>query len=146
MALVRFEPFREIDRLFQSAYGASGLRPMAMPMDARRVGDRFLIELDLPGVDVERIEVSVEGDTLTVTAERPQRPIAEGTESLIAERPMGTFRRQVFLGENLDTANIEAEYRDGVLSVTIPVAEHAKPRRIEVSRAGHDRELIGVAG
>jgi HSP20 family protein len=131
--LLRTDPFRDVDRLAQVAFG--GGRPSAMPMDAYRLGDEFVLEIDLPGVDPASIDLSVEKDVLTVHAERT-RPAHEGTEQLIAERPHGTFRRQLFLGNALDTERIQAQYRDGVLIVTLPVAERAKPRRIDVSTAG----------
>ena len=133
MALVRSDPFREVDRLFQSLYGPGGsTKPLAMPMDAYRQGNKFFIELDLPGVSPDSTDITVEGDTLTIKAERPQREMPEGVELVVAERPRGTFVRQILLGENLDTDSIEARYETGVLSLAIPVAEHAQPRRIQI--------------
>lgn len=129
--LMRTDPFREFDRLAQQAFGTS-TRPAAMPMDAYRHDNRFVVELDLPGVDAESIELTVEKNVLTVHARR-QRGAIDGVEYVVGERPHGTFSRQLFLGESLDSDRIEARYADGVLTVTIPVAEKAKPRRIDVA-------------
>jgi HSP20 family protein len=133
MALLRSDPFRELDRLTQQLWGSQG-RPavMSMPLDAYRHEDNFVVDVDLPGVDPSSIEVSVERDVLTIKAERSWRP-AEGVEVSLAERPQGTFSRQLFLGQNLDTNRVQANYDRGVLTLTIPVAEAARPRRIEVS-------------
>jgi len=146
MALVRSDPFRDVDRLFQQLWGGGGsqagtaTRPLAMPMDAYRKDGSFLIQLDLPGVEAGSIDLTVEENVLTIKAERPAPPNAEDVEAVIAERPFGSFTRQVFLGENLDSENIRAEYDAGVLTVSIPVAEHAKPRRIEVAaRSDHEQ-------
>ena len=143
MALVRSDPFRDVDRLFQQLWSAqqSGPRAMAMPMDAYRKGDSFLLQLDLPGVAPESIELTVEENVLTISAERPAPPKSEGVESVIAERTFGTFTRQVVLGKTLDSERIEASYEGGVLTVAIPVAERAKPRRIEVSVGSDHRQL-----
>lgn len=135
MALVRSDPFRDIDRLFQQLWrtGSGDGSPgsaLAMPMDAWRSGDRFTIELDLPGVSPDAIEMTVEDNVLMVKAERPRHERTENDELVIAERPHGSFTRQVFLGENLDTEHIEATYDQGVLRLTIPVAAQARARRI----------------
>jgi HSP20 family protein len=114
-------------------------RPAVMPIDAWREGDTFLVELDLPGVDPDSIELDVERNVLTVKAERP---IAEQEKELIAaERPRGVFSRQLFLGDTLDTDNISASYDQGVLSLRIPVAEKAKPRKIEIEHNGHRQAI-----
>lgn len=142
MALVRSDPFREVDRLFQQlASSQNGSRSMAMPMDAYRKGDSFLIRLDLPGVAADSVDLTVEDNVLTIKVERPAPPMSDGVESVIVERPYGTFTRQMFLGTNLDTEHIRAEYEAGVLTLVIPVAEHAKPRRIEVTARPDHQEL-----
>ncbi len=143
MALVRSDPFRDVDRLFQQMWSAqqNGPRPMAMPMDAYRRDDSFLLQLDLPGVTPESIEITVEEGVLTISAERPAPPRGEGVESVIAERTFGTFTRQVVLGKTLDSERIEANYEGGVLTVAIPIAEQAKPRRIEVSVGSDQKQL-----
>jgi HSP20 family protein len=143
MALVRSDPFRDVDRVFQQMVSGArdGLRQMAMPMDAYRNGESFLIQLDLPGVSAESVELTVEDNVLTIKAERSAPSRVEDVEVLIAERPYGTFTRQVVLGSSLDTQNIEAQYEAGVLTVAIPMAPHAKPRRIQVSDHS-DKELI----
>ena len=147
MALVRSDPFRDVDRLLQQMWSAqqSGPRPMAMPMDAYRRDDSFLLQLDLPGVAPDSIELTVEDNVLTISAERPAPPKSDGIESVIAERTFGTFTRQVVLGKTLDSERIEANYEGGVLTVAIPVAEQAKPRRIEVSVGSDHRELATSA-
>jgi HSP20 family protein len=146
MALVRSDPFRDVDRLFQQLWNSqqSGPRSMAMPMDAYRRDDSFLLQLDLPGVASESIELSVEDNVLTISAERPAPPSGEGVESVIAERTFGTFSRQIVLGRTLDAERIEANYEGGVLTVAIPVAEQAKPRRIEV-RVGSDHKELSTS-
>lgn len=144
MALVRTDPFRDVDRLFQQLWGGpNGNRSMAMPMDAYRKKDSFLISLDLPGVKAESVDLTVEENVLTIKAERTPPPVSEDIETVVSERPYGTFVRQVFLGTNLDTEHIAAEYEAGVLTLVIPVAEHAKPRRIEVT-AKQDQQAISA--
>jgi|SRR5690625_191192 len=140
---MRSDPFREIDRLTQQLMGTTGTsaRPTMMLMDAWRDGDTFHVEFDLPGVDPSSIDLDVERNVVTVDAER--RPLADNVERLSAERPRGKFSRQLVLGDNLDTDNITANYADGVLALTIPVAESAKPRKIEVSH-GDDRKSISA--
>jgi HSP20 family protein len=145
--LMRTDPFRELDRLAQQLVGTTApgtwSRPSAMPMDAYRADDEFVVMFDLPGVEADAIEVDVERNVLTVKAER--RPtVHEGdVEMQVAERPLGVFSRQIFLGDTLDTDRIHAEYEAGVLSLRIPVAEQAKPRRIDVKVGrGEDRKEI----
>ncbi|GGX14193.1 Hsp20/alpha crystallin family protein [Streptomyces chryseus] len=141
MMLMRTDPFRELDRLTQQLVG-TGARPAAMPMDAFRQGDTFVVELDLPGVDPESIDLDVERNVLTVRAERRSRA-GQDAEVLIAERPTGSFSRQMFLGETLDTERIDASYDAGVLRLTIPVAEQAKPRKISISGGSGPKEING---
>ncbi len=143
MALVRSDPFRDVDRLLQQIWSAqqSGPRPLAMPMDAYRKDESFLLQLDLPGVRPESIDLTVEENVLTISAERPTPPKGDAVESVIAERPFGTFSRQVVLGRTLDAEGIEARYEAGVLTVAIPVAEQAKPRRIEVAVSSEQGRL-----
>jgi HSP20 family protein len=136
--LMRTDPFRELDRWTQQVLGTAA-RPAAMPMDAWREGDQFIVEFDLPGVQPDSLDLDVERQVLTVRAERP--PIEQDIDMAAAERPRGVFSRQLFLAENLDTDRIEASYHDGVLRLVIPVADHAKPRRIEVSRTDEKRPI-----
>ncbi|WP_208900625.1 Hsp20/alpha crystallin family protein [Streptomyces incarnatus] len=138
--LMRTDPFRELDRLTQQLLG-DATRPAAMPMDAYRAGDDFLVHFDLPGIDPETIELDVERNVLNVRAER-RSPAPEDAEMLVAERPTGTFTRQLFLGETLDVDRIDASYEAGVLTLRIPVAEQAKPRRIQISGGTGDRKQI----
>ena len=130
MMLIRTDPFRDLDRLTQQVLGTAA-RPAVMPIDAWRDSDRFIVEFDLPGVDEDSLDLDVERNVLTVHARRPE--VDPGREMVAAERPRGVFSRQLFLGENLDTDAIEASYGGGVLRLTIPVAEKAKPRRIQIT-------------
>jgi HSP20 family protein len=136
--LMRTDPFRELDRLAQQVWGTTA-RPAAMPMDAWREDDQFVVEFDLPGVNVDSLSLDVEHNTLTVRAESPARD--ENLEMVAAERPHGAFSRQLFLGDNLDTDAIEATYRDGVLRLTIPIAEKAKPHKIQIAHTGQDTAI-----
>ncbi|MEU4462879.1 Hsp20/alpha crystallin family protein [Streptomyces sp. NPDC024017] len=139
--LMRTDPFRELDRLTQQVFGPATSRPSAMAMDAYRSGDDFFVHFDLPGIDPETIELDVERNVLNVRAER-RSAAPEGAEPLVAERPTGTFTRQLFLGDTLDTERIDASYEAGVLTLRIPVAEQAKPRRIQIT-GGDARRQIG---
>ena|SRR5215213_6496613 len=140
--LMRTDPFRDLDRLTQQVFGTA-TRPVFMPMDAWRSGDVFHIEFDLPGVNTESIDLDVERNVLTVRAERGQGTDTNGTEMLAAERPRGVFSRQVILGDNLNLDAVEASYHDGVLHLTIPVAEKAKPRKISIdSGSNGDSKVI----
>ncbi|GCB48990.1 hypothetical protein SNL152K_6320 [Streptomyces sp. NL15-2K] len=140
MMLMRTDPFRELDRLAQQVFGTTSERS-AMAMDAYRSGEDFLVHFDLPGIDPETIELDVERNVLNVRAER-KSPAPEGAELIVAERPTGTFTRQLFLGDTLDTDRIDASYDAGVLTLRIPVAEQAKPRRIQITGGGSDRKRI----
>jgi HSP20 family protein len=130
MLLRSTDPFRDLDRLTQQLLGSTN-RPAVMPMDAWREGDRFVIELDVPGVSPETIDLDVERNVLTVRAERVARN--GDWEMLASERTRGVFSRQLVLGDNLDLDRIEASYDAGVLRLVVPVAEKAKPRKIEIS-------------
>lgn len=132
--LMRTDPFRGLNRLSQEVMGTQ-TRPAAMPIDAYRKDDQFLVQFDLPGVESDSIELTVERNVLTVHASRA-RPESDQVEMLIAERPQGTFSRQLFLGETLDADGIDASYASGVLTLRIPVAERAKPRRVEITSDG----------
>ena len=141
MMLTAYDPFAATSAAFRALdqltgrTGTSTARPLSgMPMDAYRVGDNFVAHFDLPGVDPGSIDLSIEGNTLTITAERSV-PQIEGAEWSVAERPFGSYTRQLVLGRSLDTDRLEASYHDGVLTVSIPVAEKAKSRKISVTRA-----------
>ena len=129
--LMRTDPFRQLDRFFEQMSGTAA-HPAAMPMDAWRAGQDFVVELDLPGIDPASIDLDVERNVLTIRAERQPKTGPE-VELVVAERPRGVFSRQVFLGETLDAGRIHASYQAGVLRLTIPVAEQAKPRKITIS-------------
>lgn len=142
--VMRFDPFRDIDRQMQQL--ASRLQDTSSPMamDAYRRHDSVFIHFDLPGVDAESIELTTEQSTLTVRAERGWTP--EPDDQILAqERPQGLFTRQLMLGEHLDTEQIQAAYEDGVLTIEVPVAPAAKPRKIEVNASQH-RGAIDVSG
>jgi HSP20 family protein len=141
--LMRTDPFRELDRLTQQVFGNPGTlaRPSAMPMDAWQEGHEFIVEFDLPGVSPDSIDLDVERNVLTVKAER--KPLGSDREFLAAERPRGLFSRQLILGDTLDTENVQAGYQDGVLTLRIPVAEKAKPRKIQINSTDSDqRQLV----
>jgi HSP20 family protein len=142
--LMRTDPLRELDRLTQQVFGSDGTaaRPSVMPMDAWREGDTFHVEFDLPGVDVNSIDLDVERNVVTVKAERPA--LASDAELLAAERPRGVFSRQLILGDNLDTDSISASYDSGVLTLSIPVAERAKPRKISITQHSDDQQAVNA--
>jgi HSP20 family protein len=144
--LMRTDPFREFDRLTQQVFGGQGTwsRPTAMPMDAYRSGDEFVVHFDLPGVDPEAIELDVERNVLTVKAERRPVERGDGVEMQVAERPLGVFSRQLFLGDALDVDRIAAQCEQGVLTVRIPVAEKAKPRKIAIDSAQQEPKQINA--
>jgi HSP20 family protein len=141
--LMRTDPFRQLDRLTQQVFGTPGTvaRPSAMPMDAWREGHEFIVELDLPGVEPDSIDLDVERHVLTVKAER--KALQGDRELLAAERPRGVFSRQLILGDTLDTERVQAAYDGGVLTLKIPVAEKAKPRKTAIDQPGqHNRQLV----
>lgn len=128
MALMRFDSFRDFDRLAEQMLGTT-TRPRTMPLAAWRRKDEFFVHIDLPGVRRDDVELTVERNVVTVRAER--RPeYEEGDEVIVDERPLGTFTRQLFLGDNLDANKLSADYDRGLLMLTIPVSEESKPRRI----------------
>ena len=131
--LMRFDPYRELDRMNEEI--SRSARPARMPMDAYRRGEAFFVHFDLPGADPTAIDLTVDQNTLTVTAERSWFPL-EGDEVVISERPQGTFSRQLMLGDSLDTERIAAGYDQGVLTITIPVAERSKARKVNIAHGG----------
>jgi len=138
--LMRTDPFRELDRLAQQVLGTTA-RPAVMPMDAWREGDEFVVQFDLPGVTAESVDLDVDGNVLTVKAER-RLPTGEDVELVASERPRGVFSRQLLLGDNVDTEHVQASYEAGVLTLKIPIAEKAKPRKIEIASAPTERQEI----
>ena len=140
--LMRTDPFRELDRLTQQLLGAQGTlgRPAVMPMDAYREGEVFVVHFDIPGVDPSSIDLDVERNVLTVKAERAAAA-PEGVEYQVAERPRGVFSRQLFLGDTLDAERIDASYEAGVLTLRVPIAEQAKPRKISISGGTGAKQL-----
>ena len=147
MSMLRFDPFRDFDRLAGDLLAGTTRVPRVAAMDAYRVGDRYLVQLDLPGVDPDSLEVTAENNTLTVRGER-KATAPDGAQYLISERPTGEFSRQMVLGDGLDLEQVSADYSDGVLTVTIPVAEEAKPRKIAIGRGdmhGGHKVISGTA-
>jgi HSP20 family protein len=140
--LMRTDPFRELDRMAQQLFGTNGTtaRPAVMPMDAYRAGEQFVVQFDLPGVDPSSIDLDVERNVLTVKAERTPT-YGDDVELQVAERPRGVFSRQLFLGDTLDAERIEARYDAGVLSLRLPIAEKAKPRKIEITGGSQTRQI-----
>jgi len=133
MAVLRYEPFQDpFDRLMSLA--ATGNRsPLGMPLDIYRAEDgSYHVETDLPGVDPASIDVTVEHAVLTIRAERSPG-YGEGAQVIVAERPQGTFSRQLALGEGVDAENLTADYAEGVLRVTIPASPKVQPRRISIT-------------
>ncbi len=135
--LMRFDPFRDLDRLTQNLWGGDVRRLNGVPMDAYRKGSEFLVHFDVPGIDPDSIELTVEKNVLTVSAERTRQWGDDVEEIVVSERPVGTFSRQLFLGETLDSEHIQANCENGVLTLRIPVAEAAKPRKVEITAAGN---------
>jgi HSP20 family protein len=143
--LMRFDPFRELDTLTQALAAGPGVsRGTVMAMDAYRDGDHVVVHLDLPGVDPESIDVTVEKNVVAVTAEREWKP-SEGQDVIVSERRQGRFTRQLFLGENLDPDHIEASYDRGVLTLTVPVAEQAKPRKVRILSGSESQPIETTA-
>jgi HSP20 family protein len=145
--VLRFDPFRDLDRVTEQLLGGSvgsARVPRFMPMDLYRSGDHYVLHADLPGIDPGSVDVHVDNGTLTIRAERSGRT-EQDVQWLSNERFVGTFQRQLSLGEGIDTEAISATYDNGVLSVTIPVAERAKPRRIEVTGNSAGRQVIEAA-
>ncbi|MDJ0382438.1 Hsp20/alpha crystallin family protein [Streptomyces sp. G-G2] len=143
--LMRTDPFREVDRIVQQLSGSSGTwsKPSAMPMDAYREGDDYVIAFDLPGVSTEAIDIDVERNMLTVKAERRPAAKADSVKVELSERPLGVFSRQIVLADTLDTERIQADYDAGVLTLRIPIAERAKPRKISIRGEAGPKQISG---
>ncbi|MFD9080135.1 Hsp20/alpha crystallin family protein [Streptomyces erythrochromogenes] len=143
--LMRTDPFREMDRIVQQLSGTSGTwsKPSVMPMDAYREGDVYVIAFDLPGVSTEAIDIDVERNMLTVKAERRPAGKSDTVQMELSERPLGVFSRQVMLADTLDTEHIEADYDAGVLTLRIPIAERAKPRKIAIGGESGHKQISG---
>jgi HSP20 family protein len=138
--LMRFDPFGGLERITEELQNSGRGNPRGVPMDAFRRGDDVLLRFDLPGVDPDSIDLTVDQHVLTVRAERNPES-QDGDEVLVVERPQGTFVRRVFLGDTLDTDRISAQYRNGVLELTIPISERAKPRKIEIANADESQSV-----
>ncbi|MFD3328374.1 Hsp20/alpha crystallin family protein [Streptomyces sp. NPDC058701] len=143
--LMRTDPFREMDRIVQQLSGTSGTwsKPSVMPMDAYRAGEEYVIAFDLPGVSTEAIDIDVERNMLTVKAERRPVAKADSVKVELSERPLGVFSRQVMLADTLDTERIQADYDAGVLTLRIPIAERAKPRKISIGGEAGRKQISG---
>ena len=141
--MLMLDPFRQLNRLAEQVLGTVA-HPAAMPMDAWREGDEYVIALDLPGVEVDSIDVGVDKNVLTVRAER-KNPAGRDTEMVASERPRGVFSRQLILGDAMETENIKAGYDAGVLTLRIPVTAQAEPRKIEIETKGGQQPQINAA-
>ncbi|AWZ07004.1 MULTISPECIES: Hsp20/alpha crystallin family protein [unclassified Streptomyces] len=143
--LMRTDPFREMDRIVQQLSGSSGTwsKPSVMPMDAYREGDEYVIAFDLPGVSTEAIDIDVERNMLTVKAERRPVAKADSVKVELSERPLGVFSRQIVLADTLDTERIQADCDAGVLTLRIPIAERAKPRKISIGGESGRKQISG---
>jgi len=137
--LMRTDPFRDFDRLTEAMSGTR-IRPAVMPMDAYREDGTFVVHLDLPGVSADSIDLTVEQNVLTVHAER-KPPVGDGAERVVDERSYGVFSRQLFLGDTLDSDQLTADYTAGVLTLKIPIAEKAKPRKVEITGSADRKEI-----
>jgi len=141
--VLRFDPFSDIDAMARgllSTQSGTSRSPRFMPMDLYKVDDHYVLTADLPGVDPGSVDVSVDNGTLTLTAHRSARS-EDSVQWLASERFFGTYRRQLALGEGIDSTKISATYENGVLTVTIPLAERAKPRRVEVTHGGAAKSI-----
>jgi HSP20 family protein len=136
---ISYDPFREFDQLAQQLL-SGGRSPRSFPMDAYKRGDDFFVHLDLPGVDPGSIDITVEGPDVTISAER-RFDQQEDDEILVSERPQGRFSRDLRVGRQVDSEAIEASYDDGVLTLRLPVAAQAKPRRVEVRSSGEQKTI-----
>ncbi len=142
MALMRFDPFRELDRLAEQAL-AGARTARSLPMEALRRGDQFIVALDVPGMKTDDIDITVERNVIEITARR--RPLRqEGDQLIVDERPQGEFRRQLFLGDNLDPNKLSAVCDHGVLTLTVPVSEQSKPRKVEIDTANEAQQAIAT--
>ncbi|MCQ1956526.1 Hsp20/alpha crystallin family protein [Arthrobacter sp. zg-Y826] len=137
---MKFDPFQELDRMAQALRGEGTLR--GMPMDLYRQGDQYILAADLPGIDPGSIDIDVDGQLLTIRAQRTLQN-ADGVKWLTREREAGNFLRQLNLGQGIDTEQISAQYENGVLSVIIPVVERAKPRKIAVQTSTESSAING---
>jgi HSP20 family protein len=137
--MLMIDPFRQLDRLAEQVLGTVA-QPAAMPMDAWRESDEYTVALDLPGVDINSIDLAVDQNALTVRAER-KAPFGKDTEPVAAERPRGVFSRQLILGDAMETDNVKASYDAGVLTLRIPVAAQAEPRKIEIETKGGQQQI-----
>jgi len=144
MTLMRFDPFRDLDRLTEQVFSGGRSMMRAMPMDAYRRGDQFFVHLDIPGCGEDDVDLTVERNVVSVRAER-RSPRQEGDEVIVDERLQGTFSRQLFLGENLDSGRLTAEYERGVLTIAIPVAEESKPRRVQIAGGQQETQQISTS-
>ena len=131
---ISYDPFNRLEELRDQLL-SGGRTPQGFPMDAYRRGDEFRVHLDLPGVQPDTVDITVENQVLSVTAERRFEQ-KEGDEFIVSERPQGRFSRQLRLGSTIDVDRIEASYEDGVLTLTLPVSERARPRQIQVGGGG----------
>ncbi len=143
--LLRFDPFRELDRIAGDLdRSMARTAPAPLPMDAYRRGNHVVAHLDVPGVRAEDVDVTVERNVLTVRAVR-RLEVAEDDERIVAERRHGELVRQLLLGDTLDPQRVEADVTDGVLTIRVPVAETAAPRKVQVGSGGGGTDTVQAA-
>ncbi|MFD5721511.1 Hsp20/alpha crystallin family protein [Streptomyces sp. NPDC127036] len=142
--LMRTDPFRELDRMAQQLMApGTWSKPSVMPMDAYREGDEYVVAFDIPGVAEDALDIDVERNMLTVKAERRPAARTDDVKMELSERPLGVFSRQIVLADALDTEHIQADYDAGVLTLRIPIAERAKPRKISIGVGSDRKEISG---
>lgn len=145
MTVSGFDPFSTMDRLLgRYGFGEGGSRSLGLPVDVYRMGDEFIVEVDVPGVDPEKLDVTVERNMLSIAGERPPRH--DDAEVVLCERPHARFSRQMYLGENLDTGGVQASYDNGVLTIRIPVSQQARPRKIDIGSGSGGAIDVGTSG
>ncbi|MFH9117698.1 Hsp20/alpha crystallin family protein [Streptomyces globisporus] len=141
--LMRTDPFRELDRVAQQLTGpGTWSKPSVMPMDAYREGDAYVVAFDIPGVNADALDIDVERNMLTVKAERRPTAGVDNVKMELSERPLGVFSRQIVLADTLDTERIQADYDAGVLTLRIPIAERAKPRKVSIGTGSGRKKTI----
>ncbi|MCW2725029.1 MAG: heat shock protein Hsp20 [Frankiales bacterium] len=145
MSLMHFDPFRDLDRATEQVMSAARMAVRAIPMEAYRRGDEFYVHLDVPGINPDDVDLTVERNVLSIRCQR-RSPRQEGDEVIVDERPHGIFARQLFLSDGLDTSRLTASYDRGVLNILIPVAESSKPRRVPINSEAGSPQQIDLTG
>lgn len=143
MAVFNYDPFTQLDSVAREIFGGgspASRAPRFMPMDLYQAKDSYVLSTDLPGVDPDSITVDIDNGVLTVSAKRDTAPEGE-VQWITNERFTGTYRRQITLSDTVDTEQVSADYRNGVLTITLPVAERAKSRKISITHSDSSKEI-----